>query len=136
MRQMKRKACTAFLLVILLTVMNGCGEKEQIRVIELPPLELEVMDAEKLRINSIQEYAGIGREDQRLHLAWGENADLLCLMKVEGGSYLYQTIDTKSNTVVSSVCVDERAADMSNIAVAPGGRYVSYEIENGGVVWS
>ena len=132
MRQMKRKACTAFLLVILLTVMNGCGEKEQIRVIELPPLELEVMDAEKLRINSIQEYAGIGREDQRLHLAWGENADLLCLMKVEGGSYLYQTIDTKSNTVVSSVCVDERAADMSNIAVAPGGRYVSYEIENGG----
>lgn len=61
MRQMKRKACTAFLLVILLTVMNGCGEKEQIRVIELPPLELEVMDAEKLRINSIQEYAGIGR---------------------------------------------------------------------------
>ena len=136
MKRKKRKACALFLSVILTAVTGGCGEKEQTRVIELPPLEVQVMDAQKFRINSIQEYVGSGREEERLQLAWGERAELLYLMKVEEDNYLYQTIDTKSNTVISSVCVEDRAADMANISIAPGGRYVSYEIQNGGAVWS
>lgn len=132
MKRKKRKACALFLSVILTAVTGGCGDKEQTRVIELPPLEVQVMDAQKFRINSIQEYVGSGREEERLQLAWGERMELLYLMKVEEDNYLYQTIDTKSNTVISSICVEERAADMANISIAPGGRYVSYEIQNGG----
>lgn len=137
MKRGNGKARAALFSVILTAVLaaaltTGCGEKEQNRVIELPPLEIEIMDVEKLRINSIQEYVGAGREEERLQLAWGEGAELLYRMKVEDSRYLFQTIDTKSNTVLGSICVDERAADMSNIFIAPGGRYVSYEIQNGG----
>lgn len=134
MKQGKRKARAGVLVACLTALfMGGCGDRERTRVIALPPAELQALENEKFRINSIQEYVGSGREDERLHLAWGEQGtELLYLMKAEDGSYLYQTIDTRSNTVVSSVCVEERAGDMSNISIAPGGRYVSYEMQNGG----
>lgn len=134
MRQGKRRACRVFLTAALAAlVMGGCGHKERTRVIVLPPIEAQAPDNEKFRINSIREYVGSGREEERLHLAWGEpGTDLLYLMKEEDGKYLYQTIDTRSNTVAGSVCVEDRAGDMANVSIAPGGGSVSYEIQNGG----
>lgn len=126
-------ACTGILaLSLAVLAMGGCGDRERTRVVALPPIELQALDNEGIRIDSIREYVGSGREEERLHLAWDRQAELLYQMKVEEDSCLYQAIDTWSNTMVSSVCVEDRAGDMSNISIAPGGRYVSYEIQNGG----
>ncbi len=111
-------------------LLGGCGDGEQTKVIVLPPLESQEPGSERLQISRIREYAGSGREGDRMCLTWGEpGTDLLYVVKIEDGSYRYQVVDTRKNETVSNIWVDDRIADMENVSIAPGGRYVVYEVQ-------
>lgn len=111
-------------------VLSGCGAGEQDKTIVLPPLENQVTDSEKFRIDRIQQYIGSGYAENVLCLSWGDpEADMLYLLKKEDGGYIYQTIDTRDDTVLSSILVDDRS--LANVSIAPGGGYLSYEVQDG-----
>lgn len=110
-------------------LLGGCGDTEQTKVIVLPPLESQETDSEKLQISRIREYAGSGREGDRMCLTWGDSGtDMLYMVKIEDGSYRYQVVDTRKNETVSDIWMDDRTAEMENVSIAPGGRYVVYEV--------
>lgn len=112
------------------SVLGGCGYREQDKTIVLPTTEYQMADSGKFRIDHIQEYAGRGDSGEVLCMALGEpGTDTLYLLKKEQESYLYQTIDISEDTVRSSILMEERA--MANIRIAPGGRYLSYEVQEG-----
>ena len=131
MKQRKRKRCIVFWGGILTAaVLSGCGVGEQEKTIVLPPLEKQVMDSEKFRFDHIQQYIGSGYAENVISLAWGDvGTDMLCLVKKEDGRYVYQVIDTREDTVLSSVFVDGRS--LANVLIAPGGGYLSYEVQDG-----
>lgn len=131
MNRKKCKCCTGFLGGFLLAaVLSGCSAGKQDRTVVLPPVENQVTDSEKFHINHIQQYIGSGYAENILCLAWGDlGTDMLCLLKKEDGRYVYQTIDTGEDTVLSSVLVDDRFP--ANASIAPGGRYLSYEVQDG-----
>lgn len=111
-------------------VLSGCGAGEQDKTIILPPLEDQVTDSEKFRIDHIQQYIGSGYTENVICLAWGDpGTDMLYLLKKEDGRYVYQAIDTREDTVLSSVFVDDRS--LANASIAPGGGYLSYEVQDG-----
>lgn len=130
MNKRKHKFCVSLLGGILaVSILGGCGNIEQTKTIVLPPLDDQETDSEKLSISRIREYMGSGREEDRMCLAWGEpGSDLIYQMKIEDGRYVYQIIDIREDSVVKSIRVDDRAADISNVSIAPGGQYVSYEV--------
>lgn len=112
------------------SVLGGCGYREQDKTIVLPTTEYQMADSGKFRIDHIQEYAGRGDSGEVLCMALGEpGTDTLYLLKKEQERYLYQTIDISEDTVRSSILMEERA--MANIRIAPGGRYLSYEVQEG-----
>ena len=131
MKRRKRKRCIVFWGGILTAaVLSGCGVGEQDKTIVLPPLENQVMDSEKFRFDRIQQYIGSGYAENVISLAWGDvGTDMLCLLKKEDGRYVYQVIDTREDTVLSSVFVDDRS--LANVSIAPGGEYLSYEVQDG-----
>lgn len=131
MKRRKRKRCIVFWGGILTAaVLSGCGVGEQDKTIVLPPLENQVMDSEKFRFDRIQQYIGSGYAENVISLAWGDvGTDSLCLLKKEDGRYVYQVIDTREDTVLSSVFVDDRS--LANVSIAPGGEYLSYEVQDG-----
>lgn len=131
MKRRKHKRCIVFWGGILTAaVLSGCGVGEQDKTIVLPPLENQVMDSEKFRFAHIQQYIGSGNAENVLCLAWGGvGTDMLCLLKKEDGRYVYQAIDTREDTVLSSVFVDDRS--LANVSIAPGGGYLSYEVQDG-----
>lgn len=115
----------------LAAALGGCQSREQTKTLVLPSLEDQTMDLEKLRISSIREYVGSGREEDRMCLEWGEQGNLLYLVRMEGENCLYETVDTRTGEVVSSVRLDDRGKSMGNVSVAPGGKCVCYEMEDG-----
>lgn len=118
--------CAGLLALLLLAVFSGCGQREQIRTVVLPPLETQMLDADKLRINHIQTYVGAGESEDSVYVAWGEpGEDLLYQLEYRDGGYLYQTIDTRTDGVRNAVEVEDRI--MLQIRIAPGGQYLSYE---------
>ena len=113
-----------------MAVLSGCGVGEQDKTIVLPPLENQVMDSEKFRFDHIQQYIGSGYAENVICLAWGNpGKDMLCLLKKEDGRYVYHVIDTREDTVLSSIFVDDRS--LANVSIAPGGGYLSYEVQDG-----
>ena len=111
-------------------VLSGCGAGKQDRTVVLPPLESQVIDSEKFHINHIQQYIGSGYAENVISLAWGDpGTDMLYLLKKEDEGYFYQTIDTGEDVVLSSIFVDDRF--LTNVSVAPGGGYLSYEVQDG-----
>ncbi len=131
MNRRKRKCCIAFWGGILFAAaLSGCGVGEQDKTIVLPPLENQVMDSEKFRLDHIQQYVGSGYAENVICLTWGDpGTDLLYLLKKEDGGYVYQVIDTREDTVLSSIFVDDRS--LANVSIAPGGGYLSYEVRDG-----
>ena len=111
MKRRKRKRCIVFWGGILTAaVLSGCSVGEQDKTIVLPPLENQVMDSEKFRFDRIQQYIGSGHAENVISLAWGDvGTDMLCLLKKEDGRYVYQVIDTREDTVLSNVFVDDRS---------------------------
>lgn len=111
-------------------VLGSCGLEEQDKTVVLPSLENQIMDSEKLRIDHIQQYIGSGYAENVICLTWGDpGTDMLYLLKREDDKYFYQTIDTGEDIVRSSILVEERV--MTNVRIAPGGRYLSYEVQEG-----
>lgn len=131
MNRKERKCCIGFWVGFLMAaVLSGCGTGGQDRTIVLPSLENQVMDSEKFRIDHIQQYIGSGYAENVICLAWGDpGTDMLYLLKKVDGQYLYQTIDTGEDTVLSSIFVDDRF--LTNVSIAPGGEYLSYEVQDG-----
>ncbi len=111
-------------------VLSGCSAGEQDKTIVLPPLENQVMESEKFRFDHMQQYIGGGYAENVICLAWGDpETDVLYLLKKEDGRYVYQTIDTREDIVLSSIFVDD--CSLANVSIAPGGRYLSYEVQDG-----
>lgn len=131
MNQRKRIFCIGFLSGILMAaVLSGCGAEERDKTVVLPPLENQVTDSEKFRIGHIQQYIGRGYVKNVLCVAWGDpGTDMLYLLKKEDGRYVYQAVDTREDTVLSSIFVDDRS--LENALIAPGGKYLSYEVQDG-----
>lgn len=116
--------------ILLAAVLSSCGVGGQDKIVVLPPLENQVTDSEKFRIDHIQQYIGGGYAENVLCLAWGDpGTDMLYLLKQEDVGYVYQAIDTREDTVLSSIFVDDRL--LANVSIAPGGEYLSYEVQNG-----
>lgn len=131
MKRRKRKRCIAFGGGILIAaVLSGCSVGEQDKTIVLPPLENQVMDSEKFRFDNMQQYIGSGYAENVVCLTWGDaGRDILYLLKKEDDRYVYQVIDTRQDTVLSSIFVDDHS--LANVSIAPGGGYLSYEVQDG-----
>lgn len=127
----KHKFCTGLLTGILAVwALAGCGSREQTKTIILPSPEYQMADSGKFRIDHIQEYAGSGNSVEVICLVWGKPGEgILYQLKKEQDQYFYQTIDTGEDTVKSNILVEERV--MTNVRIAPGGRYLSYEVQDG-----
>ncbi len=118
--------------LMMVLIFAGCGNREQDKTIILPSLEYPTADTGILRIEHIQEYVGSGYSyfEEVLSASWGEpGTDILYLLKRDQDKYFYQTIDTGEDTVISSILVEERF--MTNVRIASGGRYLSYEVQEG-----
>lgn len=124
-----RKIFFCLLAGFLAAVSGGCGDREeQTRTILLPPIENQAKGQEELYISHMQEYDGRDYSGDAICVEWGEpGTDLLYLLKTGDDSYLYQTIDTRTDTVINSIVLEEGSMTLSNISISPGGKYLAYE---------
>lgn len=72
--------------ILAVSVMGGCGNREQTKTIILPSSEYQITDSGKFRIDHIQEYTGSGYSEEVICMAWGEpGEDILYLLKKRAG---------------------------------------------------
>ncbi len=114
----------AFLMVLLL---GGCGLEEKTKTLVLPPSQNMSFDDDTLRISHIQTHQDKIDSGTSLKLSWGKpGEDLIFLLREEDGIYWYETVNTRTGVIEDSIFVEDRV--MCNPQIAPGGRYLSYEV--------
>lgn len=106
----------------------GCGQREMTKTISLPETKREENTSEII-IKDIRKYVYDGHSEDTLWMSWGEaGSDIAYMLILEENGYMYRKIDVKTKQILNEVFVDDRW--ISNVHIAPGGRYISYEVEN------
>lgn len=134
MRQGKRrkwvKMISSLLFCAFLTefLLCGCGQCESTKIISLPENKKEEENA-GIVIKDIQKYVHDGHTEDTLWMSWGEpGSDIAFMLILKEEGYMYQKIDVKTEQILDEIFVEDRF--ISNVCIAPGGRYISYEVED------
>lgn len=118
---------TAFLLLsaLLLGMLCGCGESEKTKTIILPDKSGN-LSSEAINIRNIQEYSYEGNPTEGGNITLNERGNLCLIVPLEKVGYEFQEITLSDKQVVHRIPI--KGTSIANIQLAPGGRYVSYEV--------
>lgn len=122
---MAGKLCRGFIICAAAFCLCGCISQEAERTVALPEKDAE--EDAGIQIKNIQEYSYNGHSEDVVYLSWGEagTKTVYMLKRVEAG-YEFQELDAEEREVIKSTFVDDR--DLSAAKIAPGGRYIAYEV--------
>lgn len=118
---------TAFLLLsaLLFGMLCGCGEAEKTKTIILPDKSGN-LNSGAINIQNIQEYSYKGTPVESGNITLNERGNLCLIVPLEKVGYEFQEITLSDKQVVHRIPI--KGTSIANIQLAPGGRYVSYEI--------
>lgn len=133
MRQIRKRVDAGLIFFILLSVIPaglllcGCGQKEITKIIALPESESKE-ESSGITIKDLRKYVYDGHTEDVLWMSWGESgSDIAYMLHLEEQGYMYRKIDVKTEQILNETFVDDRM--LSNVHIAPGGRYIAYEVE-------
>ena len=127
-RWMRQSILAMSTVIVTGSILCGCSRQEMTRTISLPDIEDEGKGISGIVIKNIQEYTYGGHSEDNLRLAWGKTGSNTAIqLRYEEEGYVYRKIDINTKETISKEFMDDRM--VSNIQIAPGGRYVSYEAE-------
>lgn len=133
MEQMRKGVCVKMIFCLLFCVLLtgfllcGCRQRENTKVIALP--ESKKGEAPGIIVKDIRKYVYDGHTEDTLWMSWGESgSDIAYMLILEEKGYMYQKIDVKTEQILNQTLVDDRL--LVNVHIAPGGGYISYEVEN------
>lgn len=122
---MKGRLC-AYIMVCAAAVLGFCGcvPRDTEKMVALPEKKTEEDDG--IHIKNIQEYSYNGHSEDVVYLSWGKaGTKTVCILKRGENGYEYHMIDVEKKEVLKSTFVDDR--DISDVKIAPGGKYIVYE---------
>lgn len=120
----KRIIKTVFLLLSawIVGMMCSCQGAEKTKTILLP--EKGRLDSGAINVRNIREYSYEGNSAEK-QIALNNKGNLCLLIQPEEG-YLFQEIDLSAKNVLHEIAIKD--SSIANIQIAPGGRYISYEV--------
>lgn len=129
MRRIVKKMFFLLFSALLTGMSCSCQEAEKTKTILLP--EKTSLDSGAINILNIQEYSyEAGPAEEQIAV---NNRGNLCLLFQPEEGYLFQEIDLSAKNILHEIEIKDNS--ISNIRLAPGGRYISYEIVEKEAQW-